>query len=371
MFGFKTFSSTRIPSRKSYASDEMDLVEATGDRLTFESEIQSGPFRGKIVTLTYAGEFLIAGETVSGVIASLTVSVDGKAHFEIVPTTSVNVDSFEDYLEDVANLLEDYDDDEDETDETDEADEDDDDEADDETDEDDETDDDEDDDEDEDDEHDDEDEDDKDEDEDDPDGAELSDLGDLDAVSDILDALWGKGFAFRGGRRDDDIDGDDGDDDMDGGGGDDALRGGKGSDRLDGGDGDDVLAGGGGRDVLVGGKGADEIDGGRGADVLNGGAGADVFLFGDLRDLGVGKARDVVKGFRSDSDTIDLADIDANVGRDGDQRFRFVGDEAFSGRAGDLRFANGVLRGDVDGDGVADFEIRLGQSAVEAGDFML
>ncbi len=158
---------------------------------------------------------------------------------------------------------------------------------------------------------------------------------------------------------------------MDGGAGADALSGGQGRDRLDGGDGDDALDGGGGRDVIVGGSGRDALDGGRGADLLIGGAGADVFVFDALADLGLGRGCDAVRGFRSGSDQIDLSEIDANLGRGGDQRFRLIEDDDFSGRAGELRSAGGVLRGDVDGDGVADFAIRLGGASVDAVDLLL
>lgn len=54
-------------------------------------------------------------------------------------------------------------------------------------------------------------------------------------------------------------------------------------------------------------------------------------------------------------DRIDLTDFDANALTRGLQDFRFIGGQGFSGRAGELRFAGGVLAGDTDGDGTAEF----------------
>ena len=64
--------------------------------------------------------------------------------------------------------------------------------------------------------------------------------------------------------------------------------------------------------------------------------------------------------------------MDADTGRPGDQGFAFLGGAAFSGDAGELRFAGGVLAGDVDGDRAADFEIALlGVGRLGAGDILL
>ena len=52
--------------------------------------------------------------------------------------------------------------------------------------------------------------------------------------------------------------------------------------------------------------------------------------------------------------------------------FAFIGQSQFSSVAGQLRFANGMVRGDVDGDGLADFEIEIGnQAGLTPGDFIL
>ena len=43
----------------------------------------------------------------------------------------------------------------------------------------------------------------------------------------------------------------------------------------------------------------------------------------------------------------------------GDQAFTFIGNNKFSGKSGELRFASGVLSADVNGDKTADFAIAL------------
>ena len=54
--------------------------------------------------------------------------------------------------------------------------------------------------------------------------------------------------------------------------------------------------------------------------------------------------------------------MDANIGTSGNQAFAWIGTAAFGSVAGQLRLvpgANSVLQGDVNGDGVADFEVLL------------
>jgi len=136
----------------------------------------------------------------------------------------------------------------------------------------------------------------------------------------------------------------------------DALTGNGQANRLIGGAGDDVLKGGNGDDVLVGGI---------GADLLYGGAGADIIVLTSLADSTQALAgRDVVTGFKeADGDRIDLSQIDANNALSGDQPFAFIGSDAFSGAAGELRYAVNkgdlVLMGDVNGDRVSDFALRI------------
>ncbi len=128
-----------------------------------------------------------------------------------------------------------------------------------------------------------------------------------------------------------------------------------------------------GADKLFGGKGGDLLHGGLGKDVLVGGAGADDFVFKSIADAGKGGQRDVVSDFsHAQGDDIDLSGIDANAKASGDQAFAFIGDKAFSGKAGQLKYENGIVAGDVDGDKVADFHIEIANhAALVANDFIL
>jgi Ca2+-binding RTX toxin-like protein len=141
-----------------------------------------------------------------------------------------------------------------------------------------------------------------------------------------------------------------GNDQIAGGDGDDGLLGQRGRDQLRGDIGDDWLAGGEARDVLVGGIGADAMRGGRHADT---------FVFEAVSDSPDGEGRDRISDFQAGRDKIDLGGIDADSGQSGNQAFSFVGREPFSGAAGELRFARGLLQGDVDGDARADLEVRI------------
>jgi Ca2+-binding RTX toxin-like protein len=143
----------------------------------------------------------------------------------------------------------------------------------------------------------------------------------------------------------------------------------------------DKLNGYAGNDTLQGGAGNDILDGGAGKDLLTGGAGKDVFDFNLTTDtsstnLPAGGNADVISDFsQADLDIIDLATIDANVNLAGNQAFNFIGnDVAFSNIAGQLRFAtaSNTMFGDVNGDGVADFQVLLtGVTSLQASDFNL
>lgn len=158
----------------------------------------------------------------------------------------------------------------------------------------------------------------------------------------------------------------------------DRLRGDDGANELWGGGGRDVLVGRSGDDTLIGGDGDDRIVGGRGADELTGGAGADRFEFRGWRQSET-DARDVITDFSvAEGDRIDLSHIDAVRGRNnpGDQSFDFIGERAFSGERGELRFAADgndlVVQADRNGDGTADFEILLsGVSQIAEDNFIL
>ena len=82
-----------------------------------------------------------------------------------------------------------------------------------------------------------------------------------------------------------------------------------------------------------------------------------------MKDTLTRSKQDVIADFHRGVDRIDLRDIDANRGATGDQRFAWVDtsdlDAAFTGRTGQLRFDNGILMGDTNGDGKADFQIKV------------
>ena len=165
-----------------------------------------------------------------------------------------------------------------------------------------------------------------------------------------------------GGKHADQLHGNDGDDRIFGGTNADVLYGGDGNDYLNGGDGDDYISGGRGDDVIYGADESDRINGGAGTDTMTGGAGADVYLYDNAA---VDGSRDTIRRFsRVDGDKVDLSAIDADTNAEGNQAFTFVGSNAFSGTAGELRCfidgaGNKVASADVDGDRVADFQIAF------------
>ena len=201
--------------------------------------------------------------------------------------------------------------------------------------------------------------------------------GTLNGTTHKADVVSGNGGddAVKGGGGDDVIDGGTGDDTLQGEAGDDTLAGGSGDDTLDGGSGDDVLSGGGDDDILIGGDGNDELTGGGGTDQLIGGSGADRFVFDDVAGSPA-QAPDLVFDFNAvQGDRIDVSGIDAIYGTAEYDEFIFIGDDAFSGSAGELRVvhdpADGLLEGDINGDGTADMTIELlGVTSLTGDDIM-
>ena len=142
----------------------------------------------------------------------------------------------------------------------------------------------------------------------------------------------------------------------------DTLTGTSAGSELSGQAGNDLLTGGGGEDRLNGGGGNDVLTGGAGADVLTGGFGADVFVFRLVSDSAPGsedRITDLLSNDFAEGDIVDLSQIDADTGTAGDQAFRMIYSATFTGTAGELRFANNVIEGDVNGDGVGDLRIRV------------
>lgn len=129
-----------------------------------------------------------------------------------------------------------------------------------------------------------------------------------------------------------------GNDTLFGNGGNDMLSGALGDDTLSGGDGADTLRGGGGHDVLIGGV---------GRDTLVGGPGADEFVFTGL------ETGDRISDFTSGLDKLVVGDLVTA------SNFDWIGSSAFSGVAGEGRFADGVFSIDMNGDRVADFSVAI------------
>lgn len=153
--------------------------------------------------------------------------------------------------------------------------------------------------------------------------------------------------------------------------GNDIIHGDDGNDRLTGNGGNDRLYGSRGNEVMAGGAGNDLMAGGRGGDILNGGTGADTFLYFLASDSDR-VLTDRIVNFEYGRDEIDLSAIDANTAAGGNQAFAFVGAAAFSGVAGQLRYAGGQLSGDTDGDRVADLLITISNAgSFVAGDLIL
>ncbi|MFS0737483.1 M10 family metallopeptidase C-terminal domain-containing protein [Sphingomonas sp. 1P06PA] len=157
---------------------------------------------------------------------------------------------------------------------------------------------------------------------------------------------------------------------IDGAGGDDTIFGMAGN---------DTLAGGSGADFLRGNEGDDRLSGDAGIDLLQGGAGADRFLFrpGDTGTTAA-TADQILDFSHADGDRIDLSAVDAVSGVANDQAFAFVGTQAFSGTAGELRVEGSgtsiQLWGDVNGDRVADIVVLVGVAggvALVAADIVL
>ena len=227
---------------------------------------------------------------------------------------------------------------------------------------------------------------------------DLATAAEVENLTLIGNAVTGAGNALgnvlTGNFRDNVLGGAGGNDTMDGGTGNDSLRGDTGNDSVLGGDGDDSLRGASGADTIVGGAGDDTVwgdvlgdrlygddgddvmVGGAGRDFLYGGPDADTFMFRAVADSAAGTAsRDIIFVYEPGLDKIDLTRIDANVNVTGNQAFAYIGTGVFTSVAGQLRAVlgtNSLLQADVNGDGVADFELQLnGIATVNVNDILL
>jgi len=131
--------------------------------------------------------------------------------------------------------------------------------------------------------------------------------------------------------------------------------------------GDDIMIGRRGNDVLLGGRGDDRVLGDRGRDWLHGGEGSDRLTGGLDADFFAWEARDADGAW---IDTVtdfsaregDRLGINAVLDDDNpflNQGWTYIGQEQFSGAAAELRFLNGLLQGDVNGDSKSDLNIQM------------
>jgi Ca2+-binding RTX toxin-like protein len=138
-------------------------------------------------------------------------------------------------------------------------------------------------------------------------------------------------------------------------------------------DGADSLVGGSGDDTMIGGAGADTIVAGSGADHMVGGDGADVFVFNSISESTLSNPDTIADFTHAEADLVDLSGIDAKTGGS-DDAFTIV--KYFTKHAGELRIDFNTdhveIRGDVNGDGIADFQINVNTTRVlTASDFIL
>ncbi|WP_189409712.1 calcium-binding protein [Neogemmobacter tilapiae] len=143
---------------------------------------------------------------------------------------------------------------------------------------------------------------------------------------------------------------------------DDSLAGLGASDQIFAADGDDFLFGGTGADRLFGGSGDDRLFGGAGRDELAGGADLDHFIFASAAHA----KGDRIKDFQRNVDKIDVSAFMEGG--------RYIGSAAFKkGVEDQIRYekSKGLLSGDLNGDGRADWTLTLvNKAALTVADFL-
>jgi Ca2+-binding RTX toxin-like protein len=164
--------------------------------------------------------------------------------------------------------------------------------------------------------------------------------------------------------------GEDGNDRLDGRNGNDALDGDVGTDTLNGGDGTDTLTGGDSADRLTGGNEADDLIGGTGNDTISGGAGVDRVIY-TAAALGQGDLAPAVNDLvlAGTDDLIDFGDsVEQQLITSGAALAAALADVGIGSdfATGNIRFADGALQIDLNGDGlfVATDDLQIGLPGV-------
>jgi serralysin len=123
-----------------------------------------------------------------------------------------------------------------------------------------------------------------------------------------------------------------------------------------------------GNNIMHGRGGNDRLISGSGSDVMTGARGRDVFIFKQASDSKP-SARDRITVFTSGQDRLDFRDFDTGLrGVD----LLLIGSSSFSGRPGELRFSNGRLLADLNGNRRSNFSVDIDRVySLSASDFLL
>jgi serralysin len=147
------------------------------------------------------------------------------------------------------------------------------------------------------------------------------------------------------------------------------------ADYLQGNNDDNWLRGLRGNDWLWGEGGNDHLVGGRGIDMLVGGAGADTFIWETNTDTGPTlEYADTIADFDPALDLIDLQLVDADRAVDGNQAFKFIGTDDFTGPGQVNWFTDGsdtIVQMNFDADLAADAVIRISGVHLMASSYFL
>jgi hypothetical protein len=121
--------------------------------------------------------------------------------------------------------------------------------------------------------------------------------------------------------------------------------------------------------TLNGKKGNDWLKGGLGSDILVGGQGMDRYIYTEVADSAA-ERRDTVKVGKEDRFVFSSFDGDSTS--EGQQKLSFIGNQGFSGTAGELRATRSVLEADLNGDSLTDFAVNLrGNTLLTASNLVL